>query len=92
MTRPTATVHINTAYTTIRIGRQYARNLKDALDREFPDWDVTVIPGSTDAVVLPIENMVENFRTECRVRELMTESLMKAVDDCKDNRDMPRHE
>ena len=87
MTRPTATVRINTTYTTHRIGRQYARNLEAALDSEFPDWIVTVIPGSADEVVLPIDDGQENFRTEFRVRALMTESLMKAVDDCKNNLD-----
>jgi hypothetical protein len=89
MIRPTATIRINTSYTTARIGKQYARNLEDALGREFPDWDVKVIPGSADAVEVPIENMVENFRTERRVRDLMTESLMKAVDDCKNDHDLP---
>ena len=89
MTRPTATIRINTAYTTPRIGRQYARNLKSALDSEFPDWDVKVIPGSADEVVLPIEDGLENFRTEFRVRDVMTESLTKAVDDCENNLDMP---
>lgn len=89
MTRPTATVRINTSYTTPRIGRQYARNLKSALDSEFPDWDVKVIPGSADEVVLPIEDGLENFRTEFRVRDVMTESLMQAVDDCENNLDMP---
>ena len=87
MTRPTATVRINTSYTTLRIGRQYARNLKSVLGREFPDWDIRVIPGSADEVVLPIEDGLENFRTEFRVRALMTESLTKAVDDCKNNLD-----
>lgn len=89
MTRPTATVRINVSYTTPRIGRQYARNLESALDSEFPDWDVKVIPGSADEVVLPIEDGLENFRTEFRVRAVMTESLMKAVDDCEKNFDMP---
>jgi len=87
MTRPTATVRINTSYTTLRIGRQYARNLESVLGREFPDWDIRVIPGSADEVVLPIEDGLENFRTEFRVRALMTESLTKAVDDCKNNLD-----
>jgi hypothetical protein len=89
MTRPTATVHINTSYTTARIGRQYVRNLKSALGREFPAWDVIIIPGSADAVELPIENGLENFRTEFRIRALMTESLMQAVNDCQNNRDLP---
>lgn len=89
MTRLTATVRINTAYTTPRIGRQYARNLEAALDSEFPDWNVNVISGSADEVVLPIEDGLENFRTEFRVRALMTESLMKAVSDCENNLDMP---
>ncbi len=87
MTRPTATIRINTSYVTVRIGRQYARNLERALEREFPDWDVHIIPGAVDAVAVPIEDTVENFRTEFRVRELMTASLMKAVDDCKHDRD-----
>jgi hypothetical protein len=87
VTRPTATIRINTSYTTVRIGRQYARNLESALGSEFPDWDVNILPGAMDAVVLPIEDTVENFRTEFRVRELMTASLMKAVDDCKHDRD-----
>jgi len=87
MTRPTATIHINTAYTTIPIGQCYERYLKDVLSREFPDWDVTVIRGSADAVELPIEDSTENFRTEFRVRKLMTESLMKAVDDSQGARD-----
>jgi hypothetical protein len=89
MTRPTATVHINTSYTTVRIGRQYARNLESAFRSEFPDWNVTVIPGSEDAVELPIENRLENFRTEFRIRTLMTDSLMKAINDCQNNRDLP---
>jgi len=87
MTRPTATVRINTSYTTPRIGRQYARNLEAALDSEFPDWTVTVIPGAVDEVMLPIEDGLKNFRTEFRVRALMTESLMKAIDDCENDLD-----
>lgn len=89
MTRPTATIRINTSYTAPRIGRQYARNLESALDSEFPDWDVNVIPGAADEVVLPIQDGLDNFRTEFRVRALMTESLMKAVDDCENNLDVP---
>ena len=88
MTRPTATIHINTSYATARIGRQYARNLKHALEHEFPDWDLNIIPGAVDAVGVPIEDALANFRTEFRVRELMTASLMKAVDDCNHNRDL----
>ncbi|MGD1905907.1 MAG: hypothetical protein ACFB0C_07935 [Leptolyngbyaceae cyanobacterium] len=83
MTRPTATIRINTSYTTLQIGKQYARNLEDALSREFPDWNVNVIPGSADDVALPIEDLQENFRTEFRIRALMTESLMQAVKDCQ---------
>jgi hypothetical protein len=83
MIRPTATIRINTSYTTLAIGRQYARNLEQALGDEFPEWDVTVIPGAADEVVLPIEDSLESFRTEVRVRALMTASLMQAVDDCK---------
>jgi len=83
MPRPTATIRINTSYTTPAIGRQYARNLEGVLNREFPDWDVNVIPDSLDDVALPIEDMQENFRTEVRVRALMTESLMQAVEDCQ---------
>lgn len=85
MTRPTATIRINTSYTTAPIGQQYARNLEDVLGREFPDWDITIIPGSEDAVEIPIEDGQESFRTEFRIRDLMTKSLMKAVDDCKTN-------
>jgi hypothetical protein len=87
MLRPSATIRINTSYTTVPIGRQYARNLEAVLVREFPDWEVTVIPGSVDVVEVPIEDSMENFRTEMRVRELMTESLMKAVDDCNHDGD-----
>jgi predicted AlkP superfamily phosphohydrolase/phosphomutase len=83
MTQPTATIRINTSYTTPQIGKQYARNLADALDSEFPDWNVNVIPGSADDVALPIENMQENFRTEFRVRALMTASLIQAIKDCQ---------
>lgn len=86
MPRPTATIRINTTYTTLAIGRQYARNLEQALGNEFPEWAVTVIPSAADQVVLPIEDSVESFRTEVRVRALMTASLMKAVDDCKGDR------
>jgi hypothetical protein len=72
MTRPTATIRINTTYTTFAIGRQYARNLEQALGDEFPEWHVTVIPGAADEVVLPMEDSLESFRTEVRVRALMT--------------------
>lgn len=89
MTRPIATIRINTAYTTPRIGQQYARNLESALDSEFPDWNVNVIPSSADEIVLPIEDGLENFRTEFRIRDLMTESLMKAVSDCENDLDRP---
>ena len=89
MIRPTATVRINTAYTTPRIGLQYARNLKSALDSEFPDWNIEVIPGTADEVVLPIEDGLDHFRTEFCVRALMTEALMKAVNDCDNNLDKP---
>jgi hypothetical protein len=93
MTRPTATIRINTSYTTFAIGRQYARNLEQALGDEFPEWHVTVIPGAVDEVVLPIEDSLESFRTEVRVRALMTESLMQAVDDCKGDRSTgPSHD
>ncbi len=83
MIQPTATIRIDTSYVEDSIGRQYAQNLGDTLRHEFPDWDVQVIPGSVDAVELPIEDMLENFRTERRIRELMTELLMNAVDDYK---------
>lgn len=89
MDRQTATIRINTAYVDDRIGRQYARNLKQTLRSEFPDWDVKVVPGVADAIALPIEDTLEHFRTEFRVRGLMTDALMKAVDDCKNDRDMP---
>ena len=89
MVQPIATIHINTTYTTTRIGRQHAHNLEHILRSEFPDWAIIVIPSSADAVVLPIEDMQDNVRTEFRVRDLMTKSLMKAVDDCKNNRDRP---
>ena len=86
MTRPTATIRINTTYTTFAIGRQYARKLEQVLGHEFPEWAVTVIPSAADEVVLPIEDSLESFRTEVRIRVLMTESLMQAVDDCKGDR------
>ena len=86
MPRPSATIRINTTYTTLAIGRQYARHLEQALGNEFPEWAVTVIPSAADEVVLPMEDSVESFRTEVRVRALMTEALMKAVEDCKGDR------
>ncbi|WP_072620709.1 hypothetical protein [Spirulina major] len=89
MTRPTATIQVNTSYTTDPIGKRYAQNLKSALNAEFPDWDVNVVPGSADSVMLPIEDMQENFRTECHVRKLMTDALMQAVDDCQNEQDSP---
>lgn len=87
MTQPIATIHINTSYTTPRIGRQYARNLAEAMAQEFPDWQVQIIPGAKDWVTVPIENELENFRTEIQVRDLMTAALTQAVDDCRENLD-----
>jgi hypothetical protein len=86
MTRPTATIRINTTYTTYTIGQQYARNLEQAFGEAFPEWAVQVIPGAVDEVILPMEESAERFRTEIRVRALMTDALMQAVEDCKGDR------
>jgi len=87
MPQPTATIHINTSYTTPRIGRQYAHNLAVAMAQEFPDWQVEIVPGAKDGVSLPIKDELDNFRTEMRVRKLMTTALIQAVDDCRANGD-----